>query len=239
MGKDKNFKKDNDFQKEYEKEHKHFRRILIVTGKELKEHIPFTIIGAVTGIIFIIIILVSGYLEAIHEVDESVFFILHPTHVFLSAWVTTSLFIKYGRKELWMVITIGLTGSLGIATLSDSIIPYLSEVLLKLPHAHAHIGFLEEPIITIFPAFIGIASGYFISSTKFPHFGHVLISTWASLFHVLMALGATVIWWQIGGIFFFLFIAVWLPCCLSDIIYPLLFIKKVEDIEKCIICAHE
>ena len=221
------------------KGHKHFKRILSITGIELKAHIPFTILGAFTGILILIFIMVGGYLEAIHEVDESIFFILHPTHIFLSAWVTTSLYIKYGRKDLWLVIIIGITGSLGIATLSDSVIPYLSEVLLQLPHAHAHIGFIEEPIITIFPAIIGIAAGYFINATKFPHFGHVLISTWASLFHVIMALGATVIWWQVGGIFFFLFIAVWLPCCVSDIIYPLLFMKKVEDIEKCIICAHD
>ena len=222
-----------------EKEHKHYKRILIITGKELKKHIPYTIIGAFTGLFLIILLIAGGYLEAIHEVDESIFFILHPTHVFLSAWVTTSLYLKYGKKVLWLVITIGLTGSIGIATLSDSIIPYLGEVMLGLPHAHAHIGFIEEPIITIFPAIIGVALGYFIYATKFPHFGHVLISTWASLFHVIMALGVTVIWWQIGVIFFFLFIAVWLPCCLSDIIYPLLFMKKVEDIEKCIICAHD
>ena len=220
-------------------EHKHYKRILIVTGKELREHIPFTIIGALTGIIFITVILVAGYLEIVHEYDETIFFILHPTHVFLSAWVTTSLFLKYGRKELWLVLTVGLTGSIGIATLSDSIIPYLGEILLQLPHAHAHLGILEEPFIIITPALIGIASGYFLSATKFPHLGHVFISTWASLFHVIMAMGATVIWWQAGGIFFFLFIAVWLPCCLSDIIYPLLFMKKVEDIEKCIICAHD
>jgi hypothetical protein len=218
--------------------HQHFRRILEITGKELKEHAPFTIFGAFTGIILLILILVGGLLEYIHSVDEPIFYILHPTHIFLSAWVTTSLYLKYGRKELWIAFTIGITGSLGIATLSDSIIPYLGELLLNLPHAHAHIGFLEQPIITISPAIIGVVSGYVISATKLPHFGHVFISTWASLFHVIMALGATVIWWQVGGIFFFLFIAVWLPCCLSDIIYPLLFIKKVEDVDKCKICKH-
>jgi hypothetical protein len=223
---------------EPKKEHKHFERILRITGNELKEHAPFTIIGAFTGIIILVIIVFGGFLEPIHSIDESIFFILHPTHVFLSAWVTTSLFIKYGKKELWLVVSIGLTGSIGVATLSDSVIPYLSELVLQLPHAHAHIGFIEEPIITLFPAIIGIISGYFINATKFPHLGHVLLSTWASLFHVIMALGVTVLWWQVGGIFIFLFLAVWLPCCLSDIIYPLLFMRKVKDIEKCKICTH-
>ena len=32
------------------------------------------------------------------------------------------------------------------------------------------------------------------------------------------------------GIFVFLFIAVWVPCCLSDIVFPLLFVKGRKDI---------
>ena len=221
------------------KEHRHYQRILIITGKELKGHAPFTILGAFTGVLLLIIIMLAGLLEAIHEVDEPIFFVLHPAHVFLSAWVTTALYMKYGSKKLWIAGIIGLTGSLGIATLSDSVIPFLSEIFLQLPHAHAHIGFIEEPIITISPAILGTILGYFIKITKFPHLGHVLLSTWASLFHIIMALGATVLWWQVGGIFLFLFLAVWLPCCLSDIIYPLLFMKKVEDIDKCKICKQE
>jgi hypothetical protein len=223
---------------EQKREHKHLQRVLILSIKELKEHVPFTIAGAFTGIFILIIIAYTGYLETVHKVDETIFFILHPTHIFLSAWVTTSLYLKYGEKKLWLAVVIGFTGSLGIATLSDSVIPFLGEVLLQLPHAHTHIGFIEEPLITITPAILGILIGYFLNATKFPHLGHVLLSTWASLFHVIMALGVTVWWWQVAGILFFLFLAVWLPCCLSDIIYPLLFIKKVDDINNCEICAH-
>jgi hypothetical protein len=220
------------------KEHKHLEKILKLTVNELREHAPFTVTGAFSAILILILIMFGGLLEQVHQLDETIFFILHPSHVFLSAWVTTSLYQKYGSKKLWMAIIIGLTGSLGIATLSDSLIPYLSEILFQLPNAQTHIGFIEEPVTTISPALLGIALGYFVSATKFPHLGHVLLSTWASLFHVIMALGATVLWWQVSGIFFFLFIAVWLPCCLSDIIYPLLFIKRVEDIDECEICAH-
>jgi hypothetical protein len=45
------------------------------------------------------------------------------------------------------------------------------------------------------------------------------------LFHTIMALGETVEWIQLLPIFVYLFLAVWLPCCLSDIIFPLLFTK--------------
>jgi len=192
-------------------------------GDELRHHIPFTIFGAFTGIIIMLVLFLGNFLQQIDTYSETVFFILHPTHVFLSALVTTTLYLKYSKKNLWMAILIGYTGSIGIATISDSLIPYLGELLLDLPYAEPHIGFIEEPLIVNISAFIGIFVGYWKGFSKFPHAGHVLISTWASLFHIIMAIGAAITLFQISGIFIFLFLAVWLPCCSSDIIYPLLF----------------
>lgn len=222
--------------------HKHYPRILRITGKELKHHLPFTLVGAGTGMAFLVAIVLSGKLEAVHEVDELIFFILHPTHVFLSALVTTALFMRYGTKSKWrypLALFIGITGSLGIATLSDSLIPYLGEVLVGLHGAHAHVGFIEEPILTITPAVVGTLIGLKLNATKFPHLGHVLISTYASLFHVIMGLHYDVSVLQVIGIFVFLFLAVWLPCCVSDIVYPLLFIKNGEDPKSCLVCTEK
>lgn len=195
-------------------------------ASELEHHIPFTIFGASTGIVLMLILIYTNALEQIPPISETIFFILHPTHIFLSALVTTALYLKYSKKNIWLAIIIGYTGSIGIATLSDSIIPYLGELLLKLPHAEPHIGFIEEPIIVNIPAFAGILLGYLKGFTRVPHAGHVLISTWASLFHIIMAIGLSVSLVQTLGIFIFLFLAVWLPCCTSDIIYPLLFPSK-------------
>jgi len=195
-------------------------------ASELKSHAPFTAFGAVTGIIAMVIIVYGDYLSQISPVSERVFYVLHPTHVFLSALVTTSLYVSYGRRKVWLAVLIGYTGSVGIATLSDSIIPYLGETLLDLPNKGIHIGFIEEPALTNPPAFLGIALGYWRSITKFPHAGHVLISTWASLFHIIMAIGQTLTWIQVVAIFLFLFLAVWLPCCVSDIVYPIVFARR-------------
>lgn len=200
--------------------------ILKRLSHELEHHIPFTIVGALSGIILMVVILYGSWLPEVSSLSESVFYILHPAHVFLSALVTTTLYVRYGKKNIWMATVIGYTGSIGIATISDSIIPYLGELVLDLPNAGPHIGFIEEPIITNIPAFVGIAIGYVKGCTKIPHAGHVLISTWASLFHIIMAIGTTVSSTQLIGIFIFLFLAVWLPCCTSDIIYPLLFQQK-------------
>ena len=198
-------------------------------GRELTHHIPFTTFGAVTGIIIMVIIVFGGFLPQVSPVSDNVFYVLHPTHVVLSALVTTSMYRRYrGGSKLWVAVLIGYTGSIGIATMSDSIIPYLGEFLLDLPNRGIHIGFIEEPLITNPAAFLGIAIGYWRPTTRFPHAGHVLISTWASLFHVIMALGLTLSWVQLLAIFFFLFLAVWLPCCASDIVYPLLFVRGEE-----------
>ena len=78
---------------------------------------------------------------------------------------------------------------------------------------------------------MGIIIAYLNPATKFPHAGHVLISTWASLFHILMAKGHDISFFSYAVIFVFLFLAVWLPCCISDIVFPLLFVKE-ENLKK-------
>ena len=198
---------------------------------ELKEHAPFTFFGALTGIAIMLAIAYGGFLPQVASISENIFYVLHPAHVLLSASVTTALYIRYGKKKLWITLLIGYTGSIGIATMSDSIIPYIGEVLLDLPNRGLHIGVIEKPLLTNLAALLGIAIGYSYrkGATEFPHAGHVLISTWASLFHITMALGATMDWVRIIGILLFLFLAVWIPCCTSDIVYPLLFAEKTES----------
>ena len=199
---------------------------------ELRHHIPFTGLGAITGIIGIVIIVAVGALPSVSGVSETVFYVLHPLHVVLSAGVTTALYRKYTHGRILPAILVGYFGSIGVATLSDSVVPFVGELLLNLPHAEPHIGFIEEWQIVTPAALLGIAIGLWTSHTRFPHAGHVLISTWASLFHTIMALDETVEWIQLLPIFIFLFLAVWLPCCLSDIVFPLLFTKGNMPVEE-------
>jgi len=190
-------------------------------AKELKEHAPFTALGALTGIIITVIIVLGNFPS---HVSNIVFYTLHPLHVLLSALVTTSMYMRYKKGKIWVAILIGWTGSIGVATISDAMIPYLGGTLL---HAQMefHVPFIEEWWIN-FLALGGIAIGYWKQTTRIPHFGHVLLSTWASLAY-LMAFGIVDNWIPLlPFIFLFLFLAVWLPCCTSDIIYPLLFVRK-------------
>ena len=193
---------------------------------ELRHHAPFTALGAATGIILTVIIIYSNVLPQVARISPTIFYTLHPLHVVLSALVSTALYRKYTSGKIWASVLVGYFGSIGIATLSDSIIPYLGEALLDLPHKEAHIGFIEKWWLVNPAALLGIIIGLKRPTTIFPHYGHVLVSTWASLFHVIMALGETLSWSTYFIIFLFLFLAVWIPVCLSDIIFPLLFTKK-------------
>ena len=193
--------------------------------EELRHHIAFTTFGAVTGILLMI---------SMHSIPGkmayNLFYTFHPLHVLLSALVTASMYEKYKcadsrwRCSVWVLFAISYVGSVGIATLSDCVIPYLGETMLGMPRRHIHIGFIEEWWLVNPMAIIGITIAYFRPRTKFPHAGHVLLSTWASLFHIIMAIGATLTLFSYMAIFFFLFVAVWVPCCISDIVFPLLFV---------------
>jgi len=203
---------------------------------ELKSHAPFTLFGASTGIVCMLL-----FKNLEHETSQRIFYVFHPAHVVLSAMVTAAIFQLHSKRPKFIaVLLVGFFGSIGIATLSDSLIPYLGELLLGMHihlHSHehagfaeqAHIGFIEGWYLVIPAAIVGVLIAYFRPKTKFPHAGHVLLSTWASSFHMLMAMGGQLSTWRLMGSFGFLFLAVWLPCCISDIVFPLLFVKSPGD----------
>jgi len=191
---------------------------------ELEAHSPFTLFGAFTGII-----LMLAFRNIQYGTSYRLFYVFHPTHVVLSAMVTASMFKRHTeRGNFFLILVVGYIGSLGIATVSDSLIPYVGEILLGM-HAHEHIGFIEGWYIVNPAAVLGVLIAYFWPRTKLPHAGHVLLSTWASLFHILMARSVGISVFSGIVIFIFLFIAVWLPCCISDIVFPLLFVKPGKD----------
>lgn len=193
--------------------------------KELKEHAPFTFMGSVLGISMVF------FLRNLPEETKfNLFYIFHPLHVLLSAFITASMYKLHKKKpKLINLFLIGLIGSIGVATLSDSILPFLGETLLKLPHRELHLGFIEKWYIVNPIAILGIALASEKPATKFPHSAHILVSTSASLLHIMMSLGSTISIPLYFGILFLLFLSVWTPCCFSDIVFPLLFAKGQDS----------
>lgn len=242
---------------------------------ELRGHAPFTVVGALLGILFMAVF--RGLRTPSPEV---LFGIFHPAHVMLSAMVTASLFAMHRKgKNFLLVLVVGYVGSIGVATLSDSVVPYIGESLFGLhvpthadlhggenehedetahagetanehaSHArdtehpdeaehHLHLGFLEDWYIVHPAAILGVLIAWFLPRTKFPHAAHVLISTWASSAHMLMNLSGAITAATAGAMFLILFIAVWLPCCISDIIFPLLFVNSDLTLTEMCICTN-
>ncbi|MEE9913016.1 MAG: hypothetical protein K4571_14985 [Deltaproteobacteria bacterium] len=190
---------------------------------ELRSHAPFTAFGTITGIV-----IMAAFIQfrIPRDISSTLFWAMHPLHVLASALVTTAMYRLHSGGGIWRTVLIGYVGSIGIATLSDSLIPFAGEWLLNLPYRGLHLGFIEKWWLVNPLALAGIALGYVISHTKIPHAGHVLLSTWASLFHILMAVGTSIDVVTAILIAVFLFLAVWVPCCTSDIVFPLLWIKK-------------
>ncbi len=223
---------------------------------ELKAHAPFTLFGAVTGIVAMLV-----FAKASPQVSLRLFQVFHPAHVILSAIVTASLFKLHEKKRSFLLIlVVGYVGAVGVATLSDSILPFLGENFLGVAvpthaslhehgdssepaavhdeheheadaHGHGpriHLGFIEEWYLVNPAAILGILIAWFWPHTKFPHAGHILISTWASSFHVLMNTHREMTPMLFIGVFAVLFISVWLPCCVSDIVFPMLFVRSPQ-----------
>ena len=232
-------------------------------GAELKGHAPFTLLGALAGLAFMFIFRNISKPHA-----STLFAVFHPAHVVLSAMVTASLFSLHKKiKNFLIILIIGYVGSIGIATLSDSVIPFLGESVLgaSVPthaslhendHGHEaietehaecshtahrlHLGFIEEWYIVNPAAILGVLIACFLPRTKFPHAAHVLISTWASSTHVLMNLQSEFTAAIAAGMLVVLFLAVWLPCCISDIVFPLLFVNSdIELVSTCICRDHK
>jgi hypothetical protein len=223
---------------------------------ELKAHSPFTLFGALTGIVLMYL-----FRNTSHQTLYRLFYVFHPTHVVLSAMVTASLFRLHEKtKGFITILLVGYIGSIGTATLSDSILPLFGEEILgavipteSAVHSHEsatgleqehhqehhqwHIGFIEEWYIVNPAALLGIFIAYFLPRSKVPHAFHILISTWASLAHIMMNTQGSLTIVLTIGIFIVLFIAVWLPCCFSDIVFPMLLIKT--EGQNCVFCSGE
>lgn len=196
---------------------------------ELRRHAPFTFLGALSGIVIFIGFVVLGVSG---NVSHGLFATFHPLHVMFSAMATAAMFKLHSRRGLLAVAIVGYLGAIVIGTISDCLIPYLGELVLGLHdehiHAHVHIGAIEEWYLVNPLALAGVGIAYWRPRTKVPHASHVLLSTWASLFHILMTMGDDYSMSVLAVVLIaiFLFVAVWLPCCTSDIIFPLLVAER-------------
>ncbi len=191
---------------------------------ELKHHIPFTL-GATLLSIALVAILFFGFNIIVNETE---FEFLHYIHIFASAIVSAGLFYRY-KKNLPRAILIGIISSILVGSISDVIFPFLGGKLFSFA-IQFHLPLIETPLWVIGAAILGTLIGISAGITKIPHFVHIFISIFASLFYMLAFIPAiNPITLLISVIIVFL--AVLIPCCVSDILMPFLFLGK--DLKSC------
>ncbi len=190
---------------------------------ELKHHAPFTALATLIAII--VVILIRFVINS--NISESAFELMHPLHVIVSAIVTSGIFYRY-KKIYWQAGLVGILGAIIIGSISDIIFPFLGGELLSL-HMHFHLPIFEEPFTILISALVGSIFGIITQTTKMPHFLHVGLSVFASLFYLLaFSQGLTLLYFLAA--FIIVFIAVIIPCCVSDILVPFLFLgKKIKS----------
>ena len=167
--------------------------------------------------------------EGVSGVFSDIFHVFHPIHVLFSATATTAMFRRYDKK-IYKAAIVGAAGALGVCAISDIFFPYIGGLVSGV-EMDLHVCLVENPMTIIPFAVFGIVVGLFAAdvfaerkSTIFSHSGHIFISTMASLLY-LTAYGFSDWMGEMFAVFLILILAVFIPCCISDIIFPLLFVN--------------
>lgn len=215
---------------------------------ELREHVPFSVTAVTLGLIVAGAICILGFRDEAGAVGPEhaagdghdhgaglamlFFHLFHPAHMLFSAVATSAMFFRYEHNALKAII-IGLIGAIGVCGISDIAMPQVSLLILG-KHSPWHICVYEHPGLVLPFAVVGVLGGVAVAggiakSTLISHSLHVLASTMASIFYMVGPLG--VIAWinDLGKVFVFVLLAVMVPCCLSDIVFPLLMSKPGRD----------
>ena len=200
---------------------------------ELSHHLPFSVLSVALGLIAVAVLTFIADLLGVADISESVerlFHIFHPTHLLFSAMATTAMFWQHERRFLKAVV-IGIVGSVGICGISDIFIPYLAGWLLG-ARMHLHVCIVEHPQLILPFVSLGILVGFLAPGTLerqegviLSHSLHVFVSSMASILY-LITFGVTAWIHRAGAVLIYMVLAVVIPCCTSDIIFPLAFLKR-------------
>lgn len=207
--------------------------------EELKHHLPFSILSVVIGLILVGIL---SFITEMMGIDDpsshfgELFHIFHPAHILFSAIATTAMFWQK-EKKVFKTIAVGIIGSVGICGISDIFMPYLAGYLLGAGHMHLHICIIEHPQLILPFLVLGVIVGFLAPGNLeksegviLSHSFHVLISASASIMY-LVSFGVTDWAHRIGAVLIYMVLAVVIPCCSSDIVFPLVCTGKIQ-------CGH-
>lgn len=194
--------------------------------KELLHHLPYSAVGVAAALGLLLAGQKMGWKADFFEAVAGLHW-MHGLHVFLGAVVSSALFWKNDRR-VTPLLWVGILFPALTCTLSDMAVPYFGSLLFGGGPVF-HIAFFHEPLVVWVPAFLGTIVGatlvrFVFRLTEIFHLGHVLISALASLLYLV---SFSFSFWEAHAwlSFSITVFAVWIPCCLSDIVLPLAFTK--------------
>lgn len=199
--------------------------------EELICHVPYAGFSIAIGFVFLSVINFFGQTslsaQALHVGYHVLFHSFHYLHVVVAVAGAIVTFARFSRKIGLGVVIVSVIAPL-FCTLSDVVLPALAGRLLGVSMP-MHICFLNAHDALNWYAFmiVGIICGAALVNNRASaktfsltfHFFHILISSMASIFY--MVGHGLENWYEVmGGLYLFLFIAVVLPCTLSDVVIP-------------------
>ena len=194
-----------------------------IISREIIRHIPFTALSSFLGILIAIFLLQK------FQSPSEWFEIMHPLHILASAIISSAIYYKY-KSKFFRALVIGSAVSLLVGTLSDVCLPYISGKILGLS-LHFHLPLLHEPLLILLSALAGSTIGITLKLTKLPHFIHVFLSVFASSFYILSAVTDISIMIFLTLVLIVSLVVI-VPCCVSDIVLPLLCLSSKKRIQK-------
>ncbi|MCM8768303.1 MAG: hypothetical protein NC911_01255 [Candidatus Omnitrophica bacterium] len=209
------------------------RNKLLIVWRELGHHLPFSVLSVSLGLVLVGLLSYQAYLLGFADISvftKLLFHLFHPVHLLFSAMATTAMFWQH-QKSLVKAFLVGIVGSAGICGLSDVFIPYLAGFLLG-AKMELHICLVQHPLLILPFLVVGVLVGFLAPGTLekqegviFSHSLHVAVSSVASILY-LTSFGVDNWIERSGAVLVYMLLAVLIPCCTSDVIFPLLLVKN-------------
>jgi len=217
----------------------------LLIKEEMACHLPYAVFSVIIGMITVGAFMHLLHPQAMYETAHQLFHGFHFLHLLFAGTSVVLTFRKYSQSII-SCLFVGLVVPTLFCTMSDAFLPYFGGVNLGLP-VHFHWCFRDHLFVVLPFLIVGIINGLAISSwadgkrvflSAGSHISHILISSIASIFY-LVSFGLENLWSHAGLLFFFLVVAVLIPCTLSDIIVPVSFavIKRKPQKESQCGCA--
>lgn len=203
--------------------------------EELMCHFPYAAFSVACGFVILSLLHFIGLtFTDTRLMNQGYHILFHSFHFLHMVFAVTGTLVTFSRFSQNVVrgIIVSLVSASVFCTISDVALPYLAGELLGV-EMHIHICFFGELWNVIPFLLVGLLNGLFLrrhyeSSLGFfslgSHFVHILISSLASLFYTVSYGFEN--WYNVMGLlFFFLIIAVVIPCTLSDVVVPMYFAR--------------